>query len=249
MQAASGTAEIDLVFPQNDTYAPAHIIPVAFAFQNSELASYLQPTVVFRIYPYDNYSHAIANGDFDMTWINWTSSDPYIEYGEALETLNTEGTWLLEWELSVTSCPSSGDLKPTADTTRYQMVFTTKNGAKEPDLTAATNGDMCSGALNFTFKITDTLDSGDLFENGKPCAMLAETTPTPTPCAAKIEPSAASSISAYLTHRACAVQTDPASWCPEPKDDGARGMVIPSLAMGGVAFLAAAVGGLGFFMI
>lgn len=109
---------------------------------------------------------------------------------------------------------------------------------------------MCSGAQNLTFKITDTRDSGDVFENGKACAVLAETIPTPTSCAAKIEASAASSISAYLTQRACAVQTEPASWCPEPEeDDGARGLVIPSLSVGGAAFLAAAIGELGLFMI
>lgn len=249
VQAASGTVEIDLVFPHNDTYAPAHVFPVAFAFQHSELASYLQPRAIFRILRYgDNYK-AIANGDFDMSFVNLSSSDPYIEYGESLETLNSEGTWLLEWELSTSNCSSSGDLSPTTNTTRDQMVFTTKKGAKAPDLTAATSEGMCSAALSHTFKITDTRDSGEPFENGKACPVLAEVTPAPTPCSAKINASAASSISSYLTNRACARPTVARDWCPAPKkDDGPPGLVVPSLAVGGVALLAAAIGGLGFLM-
>ncbi|PGH11757.1 hypothetical protein AJ80_07018 [Polytolypa hystricis UAMH7299] len=62
VQAASGNLEIDLIFPQNDTYSPQPIIPVAFAFQNSALAGFLQPRVNFIIYPYGNHTETIAYG-------------------------------------------------------------------------------------------------------------------------------------------------------------------------------------------
>lgn len=247
VQAASGTLEVDLVFPQNDTYAPEPIIPVAFAFQHSELAGYLQPSIAFSISPYGNNSESIAGGYYDMTWTNFTSSDPYMQYGEGLEVLNTEGTWMLEWTLSITNCSSSGNLDFSRDSTRHRIVFTTKNGAKKPDLTAATGEDTCSNAQGYAFKIMETQDSGDHLDNGKACAVLAETTPTPSPCGVNIEASAASSVSASLTDRACAVET--ASWCPEPDEGVAQSLVVPSLAVGGVAFLAAALGGLGFLVI
>lgn len=238
---------MDLVFPQNDTYAPEPIIPVAFAFQHSELAGYLQPSIAFSISPYGNNSESIAGGYYDQTWTNFTSSDPYMQYGEGLEVLNTEGTWMLEWTLSITNYSSSGNLEFSRDSKRRRTVFT-KNGAKKPDLTAATGEDTCSNAQGYVFKITETQDSGDHLDNGKPCAVLAETTPTPSPCGVKIEASAASSVSASLTDKACAVET--ASWCPEPDDEGAaQSLVIPSLAVGGIAFLAAALSGLGFLVI
>ncbi|KAL2140758.1 hypothetical protein VTI28DRAFT_3272 [Corynascus sepedonium] len=156
--AASGTAEIDLVFPQNDTYAPSPIIPVSFALQRSEL----------------------ADGFYYMTWANFSSADPYMQYGYALESLNGEGIWTLRWELDIAHCAASDDLNVTWNHLNGKVVFTTKKGAKKPDLTAATQRETCSNDQGFAFAITETRDSGDTFENGKPCAVLAETTPTPT---------------------------------------------------------------------
>ncbi|OBT58740.1 hypothetical protein VE04_00726 [Pseudogymnoascus sp. 24MN13] len=246
-QAASGTLEVDLVFPQNDTYAPAHIIPIAFAFQNSDLAGYVQPSIAFTIIPYGNNTKAIANGNFEMTWSNFTDSNPFIQYGEALEGLNSEGIWALDWQLSVTNCTGpDNDLKFTTDTKMHRVVFTTKNGAKAPDVSAATAKDTCSNSQGFAFQITQTLDSGGKFDNGRPCAVLAETTPAPTPCGVKIDAGAAANVSASFTAKACAIET--ASWCP--KVDGAnQNAVLSSVLVGGIAFLAVAVGGLGFLAI
>ncbi|KAK4042735.1 hypothetical protein C8A01DRAFT_44229 [Parachaetomium inaequale] len=259
VQAASGTVEVDLVLPQNDTYAPAPIIPVAFAIQRSDLAAYLQPSLTFSILPYNNWSHSLANGHYAMTWANFTSSDPYMQYGEALEVLNTEGVWMLIWQLDFAHCSAgTGVLNITGDHKLGRVVFTTKNGAKKPDLTAATtasSGEDTSSCPNdqaFAFNITETRDSGDFFENRQPCAVLAETTPAPSPCAVTIDTAAASSVSSSLTHLACRLQTgEPAPWCPEPeKDAAAGGVVVPRMAaVGGVACLAAAVGGLGFLAV
>lgn len=262
VQAVSGNVEIDLLFPQNDTYAPAPIIPVAWALQNSKLADYLQPEISFYIEPYgDTNNSTVAYGLFSMTWTDWESSDPYIEYGEALETLNTEGTWLLVWELSFARCAEFGefdddaffgerDIDAVREGTWQWRVFTTKKGAKEPDLMAATHGDNCADAQNVTVGISDTRDVGDLYENGRPCPVVTEPAPSPTPCSATIWPEAASSISSYLTDRACIAQTDLPSWCPEPEepeeDGGKRSLVVPSLAVSGAALMAAAVGSLGF---
>ncbi|KFY30607.1 hypothetical protein V493_01801 [Pseudogymnoascus sp. VKM F-4281 (FW-2241)] len=242
VQAASGNLEIDFVFPQNDTYSPQPIIPVAFAFQNSALAGFVQPRVDFIIIPYGNHTESIASGYFDMKWANFTESDPYMQYGQALEVLNTEGVWELHWTLSVTNCSSTngGNLEYTPNDMVQRVVFTTKNGAKKPDLTAATSADTCANAQAYAFTITETKDTGDFFDNRKPCAVMAETRPTPNPCAVQIDAAAAGNLSASMTARACAVTN--ATWCPEPKDDGAHGLMVPSLAVASVAFLAAAVG-------
>lgn len=37
------TVEVDLVFPRNDTYTPAALIPIVFAIQNAQLAASLDP--------------------------------------------------------------------------------------------------------------------------------------------------------------------------------------------------------------
>ena len=181
-----------------------------------------------------------------MTWENLTSSDPYMLYGEALEVLNTEGTWLLEWELSVTNCSGSGDsLDFRQDTTRRRLAFSTKSGAKRPDLTAATSDGSCDNAQSSAFQIMDTRDAGDHFDNGKPCAVLAMTTPSASPCGVKIEASAASNVSASLTDRACAIET--ATWCPEPEEGGSTHTVtVPGLAIVGAALFGVAAGELAF---
>ncbi|KFY33708.1 hypothetical protein V494_07391 [Pseudogymnoascus sp. VKM F-4513 (FW-928)] len=242
VHAASGNLEIDLLFPQNDTYAPQHIIPIAFAIQNSSLAEFLQPHVNFVIYPYLNHTKSYVYGYNDLTWANFSGRDPYMVYGTGLEALNTEGVWTLEWTVRASNCfTSNGKQDYRVNSTQKRITFTTKNGAKMPDLTAATGPDTCANADSQTFRIAETRDSGDTFENGKPCAVLEDATPMPSPCAVKIDSAAAASVSARMTNVACVVRNQ--SWCPEPVEDGAgRGLVVPGLGVS-VALLAAAVGG------
>ncbi len=248
VHAASGLVEVDLMFPQNDTYAPTHLLPVVWAIRGTDgLAAYLHPHLEYSIYPYGNFSEKLENswGYYDETWTNFTSNDPYIEYGGALESLNTEGIWTLRWGLRTAHCSASGDLNASLTSNGGEVTFTTKNGAQKPDVSGTLPRDTCQ-ADGFAFNITSTRDAKNVFENGKPCAVLAETTATPSACGVKIEASAASSISAYLTHRACTFNTAPATWCPPPDKNMAGSLIMPSAVVGGVVCLAAAVGGFGF---
>lgn len=128
----------------------------------------------------------------------------------------------------------------------HHVVFTTKNGAKAPDVSTATSKETCSNSQGFAFKITQTLDSGDEFDNGRSCAVLADITPAPSPCNVKIDAANVANISVSFTAKACAIETG--SWCP--KVDGAdQNTVLSSVVVGGIAFLAVAVGGLGFLAI
>lgn len=246
--AASGVVEIDLLFPQNDTYEPTPIIPVAFAFQKSELTGYLQPKVSFSIFPYQNYSaDVIARGVFDMTWTNFSNSTDYIQYGEAIEGLNTEGIWTLEWLVETSNCSNPDKLEFSLEGFRHHMTFSTKNGAKKPDLTAATSEGTCSKSNGMTYQITETYDSGTVFDNKLPCPVVAETTPAPDPCAVHIDASAAANASASLTSRWCSLETS--TWCPQPDKGAAPRMMGPSLAVSGIVLFAASIGGMGFLMV
>ncbi len=248
VHAASGLVEVDLMFPQNDTYAPTPIIPVVWAIRGVDgLAAYLHPEFQYMIYPYGNYSASLEKswGYFDMTWTNFTSSDPFIEYGGSLEDLNTEGIWTLRWGLRTVYCSASDNPNATMKSNGGEVTFTTKNGAKKPDVAATSARDTCQGD-GFAFNITSTRDAKTVFKNGIDCAVLADTAPTPSACGIKIEASAASSISAYLTHRACTFTKAPPAWCPPPDENRAGSSMVSSMVVGGVVCLAVAVGGFGF---
>ncbi|MDM9186223.1 hypothetical protein QU781_28035, partial [Escherichia coli] len=47
----TGTAEVDLVFPRNDTYAPMPLMPVVFAVQNPPVAGKLYPEILYKVHP------------------------------------------------------------------------------------------------------------------------------------------------------------------------------------------------------
>ena len=52
VHAASGLVEVDLMFPQNDTYAPTPILPVVWTIRGADgLAAYLHPHLQYSIYP------------------------------------------------------------------------------------------------------------------------------------------------------------------------------------------------------
>lgn len=50
-------------------------------------------------------------------------------------TLDIEGIWQLVSEVYATECSASGPLNATTASWRYEMIFTTRNGARKPDLT------------------------------------------------------------------------------------------------------------------
>lgn len=52
----SGVVEVDLLFPRNDTCAPAPHVPIVFAIQNTELAPLLNLWIGFEVYNMTNGS-------------------------------------------------------------------------------------------------------------------------------------------------------------------------------------------------
>src|SRR5262249_31149706 len=107
------------------------------------------------------------------------------------------------------------------------VMFTIKNGAQQPDLVAATSDATCAANTeSFTYNVTEILNGTWTLDRSTldSCAVLASTLPTPppNPCGAKVDASAASSISAAITSSACA-EVHPVVSCPPTKSGGEKG--------------------------
>ncbi|KND91190.1 hypothetical protein TOPH_04106 [Tolypocladium ophioglossoides CBS 100239] len=235
------TVEVDLVFPRNDdTYAPVPLMPV-FAIQNLHVS---QPLFLdFHYYiigpPY-KYNGLIQP---KHGWANYSSGpDPYLVFHYTSQLNNTEGRWMLSWELRSGNCSMSDEyapLKVAGLVQRNYIYFTTKNGAQQPDLVAATQDGTCSKTESFAFNITGMLDVplGSHYNNQASCPTLSPAAPTPDPCRVKVDSASASSISYAIQSSACWGGLMPAFTCPPGYDKSAARRAVQS-AVGGAAWLA-----------
>jgi hypothetical protein len=192
------SAEVDLIFPRNNTYAPTALTPVVFAVQTPQLSALLHLQVTYYISSVDG-NNASGSGGLDMKSANFSSSSLHFAY-KPNDFLNTEGTWIFIWEAFVSNC--SQGITPAGLTQSNHVFFTIKNGAQQPELVAATADNTCAGNQSFTFNVTGSVNASG-FSADLP-------TPTAIPCTAKINPSAASSISLAMSSNACAA-THPAT--------------------------------------
>ncbi len=129
----------------------------------------------------------------------------------------------------------------------WSIHFTTKNSAQEEDLVAATNNNNnCPEDIGFAINVTNTLKvPADVRrDGGETCVVVASSTPTPGPCRVRINSTAASSISSFVTTWVCESKYLPDSCPPEDKDSEGT---TQRLAVGGVACLAAALRGIRLF--
>jgi hypothetical protein len=210
--------EIDLIFPRNGTYSPTAYMPIVFAIQNSRYAASLDLT----------FRYTLRNGTgpqteftrlMDLEYADFSSRDPYFAI-DSVPYMNTEGTWTFNWLSFSGHCAQT-----VVNVTSEQNVlgdgfqqnqtflgfatieFSIKNGAKAPDLIAATADDTCASSENFTFSVTKILDvpKSDIWDGRKSCAVLPTpySRPSANPCGAKLNSSVASSISAAIT--SCAI--------------------------------------------
>jgi hypothetical protein len=218
-QTFPSIAEVDLLFPRNDTYAPTVLMPVVFAIQNSPVAVPLDLALEWHLYQLTNgNTTAVGNGFITKSYFTASTSGPYYEYSSLYNLTTLEGTWSLLWTLSSVNCTQF----PTSDSSILgyiqgnTVIFTTKNGAQATDLVAATADDVCASAESFTFNVTGvenvSVGSGNSVTS---CAVVASMSPTssPNPCAAQLNAAGASSISAALTTSACSLPSSLVS-CP-----------------------------------
>ncbi|KAI9040040.1 uncharacterized protein KD926_008603 [Aspergillus affinis] len=248
-KVASNVLEVDLVFPRNDTYAPADLFPIVFAFQNPERARLLNPDIFYTIRDWDNM---FGNNSFgitwshDLKWANWSSHDPYFVYTFFPESFRREGHYWLTWSIGWNSCDMNafsnhggGDIVKNDST--WSVLFTIKDSAQKVDLVAATANKTCPKELGTAINVTGQMT----LRNGNTCAVVASSTPTPTPdpCQVKIDSAIVASMSASQHATFCKGLHPPAD-CPEEDKSAAQQLMVI-----GVSCFLAAVGAIGFILM
>lgn len=248
------TLEVDLIFPRNDSYAPTAHMPVVFAIQNSRYAAPLNIYFQYRIYKGSGPDHEIDFRTLSLNYADFNSSDPYFALDSVPYMNTTEGIWQIWWTvyasngsyIPLSDPPASGEYSLGPGMSASQLPhyaspvhFTTKNGAQQPDLVAATADDTCGSSDNFTFDVTGTLEvpAPQLYNGRSSCAVLPTplSVPPANPCGAKLNSSGASSILAAIT--SCAVhQPNVTSGCiPHATSNGFSR--VQQVSSGGMVFL------------
>lgn len=254
--ADGGVLEVDIVFPRNDTYTPTDAFPVIFAFQNADLARYLNMGISYTIRNRSNLLGDNVHFSHELRWANWSSHDPYFKGRFFEKPFTVEGQWRLTWEIFWHGClPIDDSLDGTwSDPTRSGIIsntsiwsvdFTISNDGQAVDLVAATaNNETCPEELGITIKVPGKTKkvSESHWSGGDTCAVLDISSPTatPNPCAVKIDSATAASISASWAAVLCNGVTPPAT-CPPRGHSSSQQLVVA-----GVASLAAAFGAFGF---
>ncbi|KAH6855748.1 hypothetical protein B0I37DRAFT_365628 [Chaetomium sp. MPI-CAGE-AT-0009] len=240
-----GVLEVDLIFPRNETYAPTDSFPIVFAFQNPELAWYLNTDISYTIRNWSYFLGDNVMSGHDLRWTNWSTHDPYFVANFFDEPFAVEGQWRLTWA-------DPDDPRIIANFSRWSVDFTISNGGQPVDLVAATADDeKCPVELGAAIRVTgETKAVGEfgVWSGGDTCAVLdiSSPTPTPNPCAVKIDSATAASISASWTARVCdslGVFLGPDK-CPPPPESASQ-----QLAVAGLASLAVAFGAFGFLLL
>jgi len=258
----SGVVEVDLVFPRNDTYAPAPYFPIVFAVQNPHLASLLRMQIKFQVHNATNgsiidqgsFSDAYNNEYFD--WTNKSNNGPEYLY-RYYEGLNTEGKWILFWTVYWDNCTYDDYTRERSLSDHAEslpLIFTTKKAAQDVNLVDATEDQSCPGDQGMAFNITGTkrITGGD-YGRGEQCAVLDNSTVTPTPCQVEIDAASATSMAVALTQSLCSDQYQmlveagrkPAPQVSCPVDESAA----QQLLVGGLTCLMAAIGALSYLLL
>ncbi|KAL2829527.1 hypothetical protein BDW59DRAFT_178476 [Aspergillus cavernicola] len=256
---ATNVVEVDLVFPRNETYAPTEWFPVVFAVQNVESAELLNFRIICHLYNQDDRNNSFTRIQ-DLRWANWSSADPYLAYQHFSDHFNTEGRWLLKWELRWQSCDVEALTNGQGLGGMFEHYyawgtsFAISNSAPRAfDLVAATANSTCPKDQNaIAINVTDTTmqaPSSVNWSDRDTCAVTTNSTtpaPTPDPCRVAISADAAASMSAALRERSC----DPLRTVNPPDDCPADDeSVAQPLAVLGASWLLAASGALGFILM
>ncbi|KAH8882897.1 hypothetical protein GQ53DRAFT_733090 [Thozetella sp. PMI_491] len=213
------TVELDVVFPRNETYAPADIFPIVFAFQNSLATIPLIPNIQWRIQKLGSLSDPLDWGSKDLAGGLNTSSDPYFVVFDTLNTKNaTEGQYFLYWEVACGNCSARNiPTDPTEiglTTFHNSTMFAIKKGAPVPNLAPDSS---CATWQAAAFNVTGTrpVEIPMEYAYHNACAVIADPRPSADPCALKFNDEIASSIAASITAGRCqALQPAITSGCP-----------------------------------
>lgn len=202
-QTFPATAEFDVVFPRNDTYAPVAIMPIVFAIQNPALGIPLSLSIHWQLRkagssPSEN--QILENHAESLLPDDPSTNNPYLIIRHSRELNNTEGDFFLWWQVYYGSCStpinSTSGLGSQGWNRNYNTTyFKIATGAQQPSV--VTEPDNCF-IQSTTFNFTQTLDV-----SGEDYAVIAEPAPIATPCTVTINATLASGISASITSSAC----------------------------------------------
>lgn len=216
-------AEVDLLFPKNDTYAPTVLMPLVIGIQNPSAAVPLHLGLRWNLFQLDG-GNRTGFGVIPETYYIPPGARQYYEYSSFYDLTIIEGTWLLQWTVDSVNCSQFpvNNFSMVSYTQGNRIIFTTKNGAQAPDLLTATANDVCASAAGFTFNVTGlekasvrSPDNVDGKDSVTTCAVVAPMSPTyrPNPCAAQLNATGASSISLALRTSACGLPSSVVN-CP-----------------------------------
>ncbi|KAL4994068.1 hypothetical protein BDV10DRAFT_177617 [Aspergillus recurvatus] len=261
-RAESNRTEVDLVFPRNDTFAPMPLMPIVFAVQNPSVAKQVNAHIEYGFHPVGRPNETVFGAD-NLAGIS-TNETTYFSVSGIGKTFNTTGSWELFWRLRWINCSISedpayynksypwissgysGDSLNNDDVydgfhlSAYNIVvdtvvFSTREGASQPNLTTLTDGKDCDKASAFalpsvvdSLRIPPQLPQKDT-DTVSMCPQLANSTlnstPTPSPCSVSISAEAESSILAKITDDECSSALVPAVNChtDDTKEGSAAG--------------------------
>ncbi|KAJ6783177.1 hypothetical protein PWT90_03748 [Aphanocladium album] len=227
----SGTVEIDLIFPQNATYAPTTMMPVVWAVQDANLAAAVDGRLEVAVMSSIHGRARMNSWLLPLTPANLTGKEIYYAY--TYSTLFTEeDSFSIAWSLSYTNHNCSTPVRYNDEGQDFGGVvrtyLTTKNGSQPVDLQAARAAN-CSEANNLSFNVTGTTskNGGSSNSTEDQCAFLSPRRPVlnwGTPCDANPDAAAVSSITASLaaafTSSLCDGVKEPTGICA--KENAAR---------------------------
>ncbi|KAJ5159365.1 uncharacterized protein N7482_006369 [Penicillium canariense] len=227
-------AEVDLLFPRNDTYAPTVLMPLVFGIQNPSAAVPLHLSLWWNLWQLEG-GNMTGYGVIPKAYYIPTGARQYYEYSSFYDLTTIEGTWLFQWHVDSVNCSQfpANNYSMGSYTQGKRIIFTTKNGAQAPDLVTATADDVCASAEGFTFNVTGlekvsirSPDNPDGKDSVTTCADVVPMSPTyrPNPCAAQLNATGASSISLALTTTACWLPSSVVS-CPAKSAGSLKGQL------------------------
>ncbi|KID81606.1 chitinase [Metarhizium guizhouense ARSEF 977] len=247
------TVEVDLVFPHNDTYAPVALMPLVFAIQNFPTSRPLFLQIDFDIFHTPSWNTTVQQGIIFLNHANYSNnaSTLHFVYDWTTRLNNTEGSWAMWWGVYSANCTDTGlapgPLKLDLNYQRNLVHFSTKHGAQQPDLVAASKDGVCDKTTGVTFNITEVKEVSWFNRHSVDhdvCPILAPEAPKPNPCLAKVNATTASSILYDIQSKACMRGLNPNVTCPpEPQGQSAGTQTLP-FSRGQISWLVLALAGL-----
>lgn len=188
----TGSVEVDLVFPQNETYAPTELFPVGFAIQNPyrAIVSSLNLIINVEIWNYPALNRAVVVERYNLLNFSRSSgSDTHFEYRPYSE-FNQPGVWQLIWSVNWTSCTDESLGKSVWEDDRLYLnssapkviMFTIEDGAREVDLNVAEGDKRCDHDNAVVIDVEGAF-TVSAWAGGDTCAVIGNgTAADPDPC-------------------------------------------------------------------